>query len=147
MDHFPLSNRYENEEKFLSALPDADKLQEAIFRSTGLCIISTSTDGTITSFNGQAEALSGYQAEETINKISIIQFFDEEELHLRSRELTRELLRDVKPGFDTLTIKCQQTKTAEQHEWTFIKKDGLLLTVLLSVAPMWDANNYLIGYA
>jgi PAS domain S-box-containing protein len=147
MEKFPLSDNYAKEEKFLNALAEAYRMQEAIINTTELCIVSLSADGFITSFNNAAETSLGYEAESMIDKASITNFHDKDELIVRSKELTRELLLDVKPNFEALTIKAKQTRTADRREWTYIRKNGDRFPVLLSVTALWDEKENLLGYA
>ncbi|MFZ6013367.1 MAG: PAS domain S-box protein, partial [Bacteroidota bacterium] len=77
------------DDKFLNALADAYRLQEAIISATELSIFSTTTEGIITSFNRAAEAMLGYTAEEVIGKSSPLVFHDLEELVKRAEALSK----------------------------------------------------------
>ena len=66
MENSPLSHKYIQEDKFLNALADAYRLQEAIINATDLAIISVNPEGIITSFNVAAERLLGFTAEDMI---------------------------------------------------------------------------------
>jgi PAS domain S-box-containing protein len=147
MEKFPLPEKYAKEEKFLNALAEAYRLQEAIINTTELCIISLSPDGIVTSFNQAAELMLGYAAEDMISRTAIVNIHDKEELNARSKELTRELLLDVKPGFESLVTKARHTRTADRKEWTYIRKNNERIPVLLSVTSLWDDKENLLGYA
>ncbi len=58
----PSENHQPQEDKFLNALAEAYRLQEAIIAATESAVISASPDEVITSFNKAAENLLGYSA-------------------------------------------------------------------------------------
>lgn len=146
MEKFPLRQTLP-EERNLNALAEAYRLQEAIINTTELPIISTDTKGIITSFNKASENLLGYTADEMIGKSTMVILHDSIELIERAGELSSELGIDVEPNFQALSFRAQATKTADRDEWTYIRKDGSRLSVLLSITGLWDESNKLIGYA
>ncbi|WP_165823871.1 PAS domain-containing sensor histidine kinase [Pseudochryseolinea flava] len=137
----------QREDKFLNALAEAYRLQEAIIATTELAIISTAVDGTITSFNKAAETLLGYTGEETIGKQSLINFHDATELALRASALSDELSFPVQIGFDAISIKSHLQNVADRREWTYIRKNGTRFPVVVSITALWDEKDKLIGYA
>ena len=146
MEKIPLQKVYIQDEKFLNALAEAYRLQEAIIGATELSIISTNTEGIITSFNKAAENLLGYSAEEVIGKVNAALFHDREEVIKRSQILSAELGIEVIPGFETFIAKARAKKLADRNEWTYVRKDQSRFTVLLSITGLWEENT-LIGYA
>lgn len=135
------------DDKFLNALADAYRLQEAIISATELSIMSMNKEGIITSFNRAAEELLGYQSEEVIGKISPVVFHDLDETISHSQVLSEELGIPVEPGFDCLVARARVSKKADRKEWTFLHKNGTRIPVLLSVTGLWDDHDTLIGYA
>lgn len=131
----------------LNALAEAYRLQEAIINATELSIISTNTKGIITSFNRAAELLFGYSAEEMIGKATLVMLHDNIELIERAGKLSEELGVDVEPNFEVLSFKAQILKSADRDEWTYIRKNGTRIPVLLSITSIWDENEKLLGYA
>jgi PAS domain S-box-containing protein len=146
MEKRSISNKSIQDEKFLNALAEAFRLQEAILNTTELAILSVSPDGTITSFNHAAEILLGYQAEELIGKSSPIIFHDLDEIFKRSQELSLELKLPVEPMFDVFTVKPRLQKTTYREEWTFVRKDGNRFPALLSVSALRDEQETINGY-
>lgn len=132
---------------FLNALADAFRLQEAIISTTEFAIISTDTDGRITSFNKAAEQLTGYTAAEMINRTSPLILHDNMQLIHRADELAAEVGYEVEPNLDVLTTIPRLRRIADHREWTYIKKDGKRFPVLLSVSGLWDERDILMGYA
>ena len=147
MENLPLSHRYIQEDKFLNALADAYRLQEAIINATDLAIISTNPEGIITSFNVAAERLLGFKAEDMIGKQTPILFHDPDEIVLRAKELSEELNDTIIPGFDVFVAKARARKTTDRYEWTYVSKSGHRFPVMLSISCLHDEKDRLIGYA
>jgi PAS domain S-box-containing protein len=146
MEKIPLQKVYLHDEKFLNALAEAYRLQEAIISTTELAIISTNTNGQITSFNKAAETMYGYSAEEVVGKATLQILHDPDEVLRKSQELTKELGIEIQPGFETLVAKARIKRVADRNEWTYIRKDKSRLLILLSVTGLWE-DDKLIGYA
>ena len=147
MENSPLSHKYIQEDKFLNALADAYRLQEAIINATDLAIISVNPEGIITSFNVAAERLLGFTAEDMIGKQTPVLFHDPDEIVLRAKELSEELSDTVIPGFDVFVAKARARKTTDRYEWTYISKGGKRIPVMLSISCLHDEKDRLIGYA
>ncbi len=147
MDKLPLDTPLSKEDKFLNALADAYRLQEAIISATELSIISTNPEGLITSFNNAAEKMLGYEADEVIGKFTPIIFHDLDEIISRSHELTEELGLSIEPGFFALIAKAKIRKIADRGTWTFVRKDGTRFPVSISISALRDDQDHLIGYA
>lgn len=146
MEKAPSDKPYVQEDKFLNALAEAYRLQETIISTADFAIISTNQKGTITNFNKAAEDLLGYEANEVIGKFMPVIFHDLDEIIHRSDELSRELNVTVEPDFKALTAKAQFTGRPDKRNWTYIRKDSSRLNVELSVAPLLDESESLIGY-
>jgi PAS domain S-box-containing protein len=147
MRRAPTKTKALQDDKFLNALADAYRLQEAIISATELSIMSTTTDGMITSFNRAAEKLLGYSSEDVIGRLNPVVFHDLHEIVDHSQKLSGELGMPVGPGFDCLVARVRQTREAERKEWTYIRKDGTTFPVVLSVTALHDHNDTIIGYA
>jgi PAS domain S-box-containing protein len=144
-DEYPLHEH--QHEKFLEALAEAYRLQEAIISATDFSIFSTDNNGLLTSFNKAAEALLGYDAAEVLNKNSALLFHDLKEVEERARELSKELGTVVKPGFDVLVTKPRLQNLTYKREWTYIHKNGKRIPVLLSTTALRDEKGLITGYA
>lgn len=135
----------EQEEKINSIHAEVARLNEAIIHATELAVISTTPQGTITSFNKAAEKLTGYHAPEIIGKSTPTTFHDQIEMLARTEEINNELGLELEPGFTTFIAKIQSKDSADRADWTYIRKDKVRLPVSVSVAPLWE-NELLIGY-
>jgi PAS domain S-box-containing protein len=147
MENLPLPHNYIHDEKFLNALAGAYRLQEAIINATDLAIISTNSEGVITSFNQAAEKLLGFASEEMIGKQTPVLFHDPDEIVLRAKKLSEELNENIMPGFEVFATKARMRKTTDYQEWTYINKNGNRFPVLLSISCLRDDKDVLIGYA
>ena len=119
--------------------------QHAILNHAGHGIISATPDGIITSFNPAAEQMLGYWSEKAIGSAVSEAIFDRTEIFERSKSLTAELGETIEPGFATLVAKALRN-LPDQHEWTFIRRDGTRFPVLLSVTALHDLEGEVTGY-
>jgi PAS domain S-box-containing protein len=103
-------------------------LLAAIVQSSNDAIVSEQLDGTITSWNHAAESLFGYSAEEAVGQpISILipgDHLDEE----------RALLKRIAEG-----VRIDQYETVRR------RKDGSVVTVSISLAPIKDVSGNVVG--
>jgi PAS domain S-box-containing protein len=136
-----ISERKRAEELLLRA----NALHRGMLEGAGYAIIATDTDGIIQLFNSAAERLLGYAAAEMVGKLTPAVFHDRDEITRRAAELSRELGREVQPGFATFVAKAELGQP-DQREWTYIRKDGARLPVLLSVTALFDEHQKIIGY-
>lgn len=126
------------------ALHEMAIFQQAILNSANYAIISTTPEGVITTFNATAERLLGYTAEEVVGKITADVLHDPQEIAHYAEELSRELGRAVAPGFEVFVAKAR-LGVPDEREWTYIRKDGGRLNVLLSVTALKDEYRQITG--
>lgn len=149
LDHIPylvacvrdISERKQAQAKIHQLL----SLQQAIFDGANYSIIATDLSGTILSFNRGAERLLGYAADEVIGKLTPLAFHDEDELYWRAIELNDELQQTVEPGLTALTIYPSLNRT-EEREWTYLRKDGQRVPVMLSVTALHHVGDDISGF-
>jgi diguanylate cyclase (GGDEF)-like protein/PAS domain S-box-containing protein len=127
------------------ALRGVTAARQAILDGASYAIISTDLTGTIRSFNAAAERMLGYAAAEVIDKASALLFHDADELARCAAELSAELGETVRPGFEIFTLQLSHGKHSER-EWTYLRKDGSRLPVLLSVSPVRGADGEAAGF-
>lgn len=119
--------------------------QRAILDNAGYAIISCRPDGIIELFNPAAEALLGYRTDEVVGLQHPGIFHDPAEVVARAQQLSEEFGSTIAPGFDVFVEKCRRNLPNE-HEWTYIRKDGTRRTVLLNVTALRDADGRITGY-
>ncbi len=100
----------------------------AIVRSAHVAIIGTTLDGTITDWNGAAERIFGYKAEEILGRTTSVLWPPD-----RVNEGKQVLKRVV------------QGEQVEQFETACTKKNGHKINVLLTVSPVRDTKEKIIG--
>ena len=123
----------------------ANARNEAILAATSeVSIIATDTQGITTLFNPGAEKMLGYSANEVVGKQTTEMFHMREELEQRSIELTEQLGHPV-TGFSALT-EIPLRSGSEMRDWTYVRKDGGLLSVRLAVTPIKDAIGNMRGF-
>jgi PAS domain S-box-containing protein len=116
-------------------LEETASMQKAILNSANYSVISTSTDGTIKSFNKTAEKMLGYSANELIGKVSPAIIHDLDEVIARAEELSEEFGYKIEPGFEVFVAKSC-TQEVEEREWTYVRKDGSRFPVMLSITAI-----------
>ncbi|MBU2664974.1 PAS domain S-box protein [Actinoplanes bogorensis] len=100
----------------------------AIVESSNDAIVSKALDGTIQTWNSGAERLYGYTAAEMIG-----------------HDVTRLLPPDRLDEEKHLLGRVNQGETLPQHETRRMRKDGSVIEVSLSMAPMRDDEDRIIG--
>ena len=132
-------------ERIEQEMRQASALQQAILDSASYSIISTDAEGIILTFNHAAERLLGYDAAEVVGKETPAIIHDFQEVAARAECLTQELRRNIQPGFEVFTAKTGQGG-ADENEWTYIRKNGSRLPVLLSATALRDEDGRITGY-
>ncbi|WP_175414882.1 PAS domain S-box protein [Nibricoccus aquaticus] len=128
-----------------NSLRRSNHLKRAILESASYSIISTDPKGLIVTFNAAAERMLGYDAEEMVGKCTPAIIHEPSEVVARAEVLTRELGRTVAPGFEAFVAKAQVVNL-DENEWTYIRKDGTRLPVLLSVTALRGESGEITGY-
>jgi PAS domain S-box-containing protein len=100
----------------------------AIVESSDDAIYSATREGIITSWNHGAEELYGYRAEEVLGKPVLI-------------TVPAERAHETRSHFEMLT----QGESVESYQTERRRKDGSLVSILLSVSPLRDRKGIVIG--
>lgn len=118
---------------------------KTLLASAADCIISTTLDGVILTFNQAAEHLLGYKQEELISIHTPAVFHDHDEILARAAELSLEFNQTIAPGFEVFVFKAR-LGVADIHEWSYIRKDGSKVPVRLAVSAMRNEQGIIIGF-
>jgi PAS domain S-box-containing protein len=129
----------------LRALQRFTLFQRTILDNAAHGIISTTPEGIVTSFNPAAERLLGYTADEVAGTQTPACWHDPEEVTRHALRLSGELGETIAPGFEVFAARARRNMP-EENEWTFIRKDGTRVPVLLSVTALWDENGQITGF-
>src|SRR5690242_8191530 len=120
-------------------------LQRAIFNSANFSCIATDAKGVIQLFNVGAERMLGYAAADVVNKITPADISDPQEVIERAEALSIELATPITPGFEALVFKASRG-IEDIYELTYIRKDGSRFPAVVSVTPLRDEQDGVIGY-
>ncbi|CAG7857373.1 hypothetical protein MCAMS1_02170 [biofilm metagenome] len=104
------------------------KLLEAIIQSSDDAIISKTLDGIVTSWNNAAEKIFGYTSEEMIGKPMLVLFPPGREAE--EQNILELLQRGIK---------------VDHFETVRIRNDGSLVDVSVTISPIYDDNNDIVG--
>ncbi|HTZ22260.1 MAG TPA: PAS domain S-box protein, partial [Opitutaceae bacterium] len=121
-----------------------NRLNSVLNAATQVAIIATDPQGTITVFNSGAEKMLGYPAEEMVGKQTPQAFHLESEVVRRGEELSAKCQRPIR-GFDVF-VENARSGGFEEREWTYVRKDGVHLTVNLSVTLVRNREGVATGY-
>lgn len=119
-------------------LREHERLSASILASLHQAVIATDHQGVITLFSPGAENMLGYRAEDVVGRQTPMIFHDADEVAAHAAQLTRELGRPIADGFQCLIARALEMRRASLHEWTYIRKDGRRMTVLVSMTVFND---------
>ncbi len=139
--NYDITDRKESER----ALRQLHSFQEAILLNAPHAMIATTTTGVIQHFNPAAERLLGYRSDEMVGIATPEAFHDPQEVTARAPIFSAELGIDLEPGFEVFVAKAR-LNVPNQHEWTYIRKDGTRLSALLSVTAIRDHTEAITGF-
>jgi PAS domain S-box-containing protein len=140
-----LEKQIKETEKARAELVQIMQFQKAVLDNSGVMIIATDPNGTINLFNQAAENLLGYKAHEIIGIHNPSFYHDAEETNKRALKLSKELNREITPGFEVYVVKSKNNQDNKQ-EWTYVKKDGTRFPVSLSITAFRDKQNVITGF-
>ncbi len=132
--------------RYLHELHELTELRQAILDSSNFSIICANSEGLIQIFNKSAERMLGYTEDEIVHKQTPAIFHDVNEVIIRAVELSEELGMEIEPGFDAFVAKSRIKREPDEHEWTYIHKNGTRIPVLLSVTALINKDNDISGY-
>ena len=120
------------------------QLETILASATNISIIATDTHGIITTFNSGAVAMLGYAETEMIGQEILTALHLQEELD----QLAGELHRDAAPPSHTFEVLTEQARLGgfEEREWTYTRKDGGRLTVLVTITGLRNDAGQLTGF-
>lgn len=119
--------------------------QRVILEYAGFSMIATDRNGVITLFNPAAERMLGYRADEMIGKKTPALWHDKAEVAARTAALALELGEEIGADFNVFVVKTDRGLVNE-CEWTYIRKDGRRLPVLVTVTALRDELGMIFGY-
>ncbi|HLP25906.1 MAG TPA: PAS domain S-box protein, partial [Acidobacteriota bacterium] len=126
-------------------LRELSLFQKTLLDNAAYGIVSSAPDGTVSSLNPAAERLLGYTAAEIVGKLTPSRWHDPDEVVRYAQRLSEELGETIPPGFETFVARPKRN-LPEENEWTFIRKDGTRVPVLLSVTVLRGDRGQITGF-
>ena len=121
-----------------------NKLQSVLDAATQVAIIAADTQGVIEVFNSGAERMLQYQTDEMVGLRTLASIHDPDECRERSAELSHEFGRLIE-GNEVLTELARQGRF-DEREWTYYRKDGSKLDVMLVVTAVRNPQGAIEGF-
>lgn len=131
--------------KWLKSWLRTGALQSAVFNSAHFSSIATDENGVIQIFNVGAERMLGYSAADVLNKLTLADISDPQEMQARAQALSIEFGTAVTPGIEALAFKSA-LGIEDIYELTYLRKDGSPLPSVVSVTALRDPQDSIIGY-
>jgi PAS domain S-box-containing protein len=107
---------------------EAAQLTAAVVEYSNDAIIGGTLEGVVTSWNPAAERMYGYTREEIVGRSAAVLFPPD-----RAGEI------------ETVLAKTRAGQVVESYETTRVRKDGTVLPVSLTVAPIRDEDGAIVG--
>lgn len=126
-------------------LAQSNRLREAIMDAAPYSIITTDTQGVITSLNPAAERMLMYTGDDLIGKQTLQIMHDSNEVAARAEDLSIQYGTLIEPGFEVF-VRESRSGVSTEHEWTYIRKDGSRFPVQLAVNALRDSDQKIIGF-
>lgn len=137
--------QFEETERVLERLHESNVLRKTVLNSaTQIAIIATNMYRVITVFNTGAENLLGYRASEVVGHWTPEIFHVDAEIEQHNRQMGAEAQVDFY-GLDCFLYMANQGYR-DQREWTYVKKDGTLVPVEMSVNALREADGQMSGF-
>ena len=121
-----------------AAVAARDALTTVLDATTQYAIIGTDGDGLITVFNGGAELMLGYRAEELVGRHHPEVFHDPEELAQLAAEFGVPVAQVLGHG--------TRHKDTDTRDWTLVRTDGVKVPVSLTITAIRNGEGAISGY-
>ena len=139
-----LNQQLARNEQVRAALQEREVFQRSLFAAARVAIISLDLEARFTTFNPYAERLTGYRAEEILGQLSTNRLLLPSEVETVAAELTQALDRPVPANASLIPLLIESG--SPPREWTFVRKDGSHVPVLLATSAMRDGSGKTVGY-
>jgi PAS domain S-box-containing protein len=139
-----LSAQLLRNEQVRHSLHQSEMFQRSLFAAARVAVMSLDLQGNFSSFNPFAERLTGYRAEEMVGQPTAGRLLLIEEKQRVASQLTAALDRPVPTDAGLFPVMIEQA--LPPLEWTFVRKDGTKVPVLLALSAMRDETGKTVGY-
>lgn len=125
-------------------LEESILFQKTLVDNARAMIIVTDEKGIIRVFNKEASLNIGYSPEEVIGKHTPVLFHDKAEIEQKRAVLFRLSGNWLDDDFKVLVEK--PGKEVHHEEYSYVRKDGTIFPVQLSITPVMEAEGDVSGY-
>ena len=119
--------------------------QKAILDNAKVILYSINKEGLIRFINPETTRLTGYTEVEMVNLMTPVVFFDPKEIEMCREELKNKYGLEAKSDMDVILQKSLHNELINQ-ECSFIHKDGTKFPVSITLTPMMDKKDQLVGF-
>ena len=126
-------------------LEAALSFQKAILDNAGAMIIATDEKGILKLFNPEASQNIGYTQQEVVNNFTPILYHNILEIETKRNSLMDEFGISIDDDFEVLVEKAKRN-IHEEEQYTFIRKNGAPLPVLLTISAIRDSIGEITGF-
>jgi PAS domain S-box-containing protein len=119
--------------------------QKAILDNAKVILYSINKEGLIRFINPETTRLTGYTEVEMVNLMTPVVFFDPKEIEMCREELKNKYGLEVKSDLDVILQKSLHNELINQ-ECSFIHKDGTKFPTSITLTPMMDKKDQLVGF-
>jgi diguanylate cyclase (GGDEF)-like protein/PAS domain S-box-containing protein len=145
-DGVAVTNRDVTEERaHQHQIADLNEFTQSMIENAPFSIIATDPAGTVTAMNPAAESLTFYRKHELVGQHSVVLLHDAAEMSARAVQLSKDLNEPVQAGFSSLIARPQHGQT-DEHEWTYVRKDGSRIWVNLAITALKTQDEKIAGY-
>ena len=88
----------------------------------------------------------GYRAEDVVGTCTPAMIHDPAEVAERAAVVSRELGQTIAPEFRVFVARPDLLGVADENKWTYIRKDGSRITVLVSATAIRNPDGSIYGY-
>lgn len=124
---------------------DSGNFLTAILNGMDCAIIATDETGTIRALNAGASEMLGYPTAELIGQHSVLVLHDKHEIAVRAAALSGLAGQTIPDGFAVIA-GLAITDSAQNDEWTYLRKDGTPIPVQLRISCIRSETGSIIGY-
>ncbi|MDE3130697.1 MAG: PAS domain S-box protein, partial [Acidobacteriota bacterium] len=109
-------------------------MSQLVGETDTVAVVGTDRGGLINLFNRGAEELLGYTAQEVVGRLNGLALFDPEEIERRAQVQGGSAFAKARSG------------EKEEGIWTYVRKDGSKLEVLLTIRAIFDRLGEIEGF-
>lgn len=136
----------ESQRRLLQLQRARSNLEAVLAAATGIAVIATDRQGTITVFNAGAVRMLGYLEAEVVGRHTPVMFHAGEDMTAIMAVGTRNAGGDRASPFEALVSSLQRAATSPRKVWTYWSKKRERIPVELTLTPIKEVDGTVTGY-